>query len=76
MYCLVALYQNTKEILKPYKPLTKFLAIKFVIFFSFWQSVVVAGFVKIGAIHATTYWTADNVGSGIQVYRFIRHCLT
>jgi len=66
MYSLVTFYENMKDYLKPHRPLTKFLAIKFVIFFSFWQSVVVAGFVKIGVIHSTTYWTADNVGSGIQ----------
>jgi len=66
MYCLVAFYATMKADLQPFKPLLKFLAIKFVIFFSFWQLVVVAGLVKIGVVKATTYWTADNVATGIQ----------
>jgi len=66
MYALVAFYQNTKEFLLPYKPIMKFLAVKFVIFFSFWQSIAVSGLAKLGAVHSTTYWTSDNVGSGIQ----------
>lgn len=31
------------------------------------QSLVVAGLVKINVIKSTTYWTADNVASAIQV---------
>lgn len=66
LYGLIALYKFTHECLEEFHPLLKFLAIKFVIFFSFWQSIVVAGLVKIGVVHKTTYWTADNVATGIE----------
>jgi len=62
----VTFYENTKDFLKPHRPLTKFLAIKFVIFFCFWQGIGVSGLVKLNLIHSTTYWTADNVSSGVQ----------
>jgi len=35
MYCLVALYDNTRLPLAEHKPLLKFLSVKFIIFFSF-----------------------------------------
>jgi len=66
MYSLITFYENTKDFLKPHKPLTKFISIKFVIFFCFWQGIAVSGLVKLQVIHATTYWTADNVASGVQ----------
>jgi len=66
MYGLILFYLNTKQDLKPFRPLFMFGAIKFVVFFSFWQSFIISGFVLIHAIKATTYWTADNVASGIQ----------
>jgi len=66
MYSLVCLYTNLSADLKPYRPLLQFGSVKFVIFFSFWQSVVIAGLVKVDVIKATTYWTADNVAEGIQ----------
>jgi hypothetical protein len=51
MYYLVLFYMATKQELQPLKPVPKFLCIKAVIFFSFWQSIVVAGIQKIGVIH-------------------------
>lgn len=39
MYCLVQFYIQLKEDLGPYSPFLKILAIKLVIFLSFWQEV-------------------------------------
>jgi len=66
MYSLVCLYTNLSADLKPYRPLLQFGSVKFIIFFSFWQGVIIAGLVKVDVIKATTYWTADNVAEGIQ----------
>jgi hypothetical protein len=42
LYFLVLFYEGTKEILAEYKPIAKFLCVKAIIFFSFWQSVAIA----------------------------------
>ena len=38
LYCLVLFYLSTEERLAPFSPLPKFLCIKSLLFFSFWQS--------------------------------------
>jgi len=42
------------------------VSVKFVIFFSFWQGLVVSILAHYGLIQETDYWTVDNVASGIQ----------
>ncbi len=43
-------YYTLKDKLMPCEPVGKFLCIKFVIFFSFWQSVAISGMVTFGWI--------------------------
>jgi len=41
LYALFLFYFATKDLLRPYDPVLKFLAIKSIIFLSFWQGVFV-----------------------------------
>jgi hypothetical protein len=54
LYCLVTFYMNTKIELKPFKPLPKFLVIKLIVFFIFWQSVLMSGLAAIHILRNTT----------------------
>jgi len=38
LYCLVLFYMATEERLAPFDPFYKFLTVKAILFFSFWQS--------------------------------------
>ncbi|KAI9022345.1 organic solute transporter Ostalpha-domain-containing protein [Phycomyces nitens] len=50
LWSLLVFFYATKEDLAGFRPLSKFLCIKSIIFFSFWQSVVITFLVYIGAI--------------------------
>lgn len=52
MYCLVLFYRANRVRLRPMRPLPKFLCIKAVVFFSFFQQVIVALLVRLGALDA------------------------
>eukprot|EP00640_Fibrocapsa_japonica_P003941 CAMPEP_0113936620 /NCGR_PEP_ID=MMETSP1339-20121228/3489_1 /TAXON_ID=94617 /ORGANISM="Fibrocapsa japonica" /LENGTH=354 /DNA_ID=CAMNT_0000939151 /DNA_START=181 /DNA_END=1245 /DNA_ORIENTATION=- /assembly_acc=CAM_ASM_000762 len=65
-YCLGMFYVVLKKSLAPFDPVPKFLCVKMVLFLSFWQSVVIAGLVKLGIITDLGAWTSENIAVGLQ----------
>ncbi|KAI9924484.1 hypothetical protein MW887_007111 [Aspergillus wentii] len=53
MYCLIQFYVQVRDDISEYRPFLKILAIKLVIFLSFWQSIVITLLYSAGVIKAT-----------------------
>jgi len=67
LYFLVLFYEAIKKILAKYKPLSKFMCIKAVVFFSYWQSIAIAVMVKFEwVIEEKDDWTVSDVATGLQ----------
>ena len=60
MYCLIQFYYQIKDDIAEHKPLLKVLAIKLVIFLSFWQTILISFLTSSGAIKpSNTIQTPD-----------------
>lgn len=57
LYCLAIFWLCTGADLKPFRPMPKFLCIKGVIFFSFWQGFGISILVAVGLLKSTRYPT-------------------
>lgn len=72
LYCLVKFYYVTKEELAPWSPLGKFMCVKTVVFFTWWQSLFVscvAAYLKIsGYSSAGGDWSREQIVMGFQDY--------
>ena len=66
LYALIEFYQALKPELKPMKPLYKFLCIKGVVFFTFWQFEVLSGLVYAGVIGPTVTYTTSQEEYGLN----------
>ncbi|KAI0339234.1 DUF300-domain-containing protein [Trametopsis cervina] len=50
LYCLAIFWMCVNDDLKPFRPMPKFLCVKGILFFSFWQSIFISILVAAGAI--------------------------
>lgn len=66
MYFLILFYITVKHDIAQHNVLMKFIAVKFVIFFSFWQSILLSLMAYCGAFGATTFFTVANISSSMQ----------
>jgi len=71
MYCLVLFYKATAAELRPMKPLPKFLCIKAVVFFSFFQGALIDILVYSGAILPNSSTTDDGLGISKRLQNFL-----
>lgn len=68
MYALVMMYVVIKKDISIHRPVTKFIAVKFVIFMTFWQNIVIGLIVGAHFVHATDYWTVQDIATGAQSF--------
>ena len=73
MYCLVIFYHAYRVELSPMSPLGKFLSIKCVIFFSFFQSVLIAVLIEFGII--TRAFTVKSTADAVDIQRNLQDFL-
>lgn len=68
LYCLILLYYATKRELSAIRPLPKFIAIKTVVFLTFWQSLAIDIAAHVGLIRPPEFSTydTDDVAAGLQ----------
>ncbi|KAL3820579.1 hypothetical protein ACJIZ3_006484 [Penstemon smallii] len=67
MYSLVIFYHVFAKELEPHNPLAKFICIKGIVFFCFWQGVVLDILVQMGILRSHHYWLdTENVEEAIQ----------
>jgi hypothetical protein len=66
MYGLVSWYHEFAGDMDEIKPLRKLLAVKAIVFVSFWQSVVISALVHFHVIEGTLTYTEDEVAKGLQ----------
>lgn len=70
LYCLVFFYYATKNELGPIRPVGKFLSVKALVFFTWWQSVGIAFLHQMDFIpeYIEGGWSSEEVAKGIQAY--------
>ena len=72
LYCLVLFYYALKNELGPIRPIGKFLSVKALVFFTWWQSLGISIFFQMGMIPKYTAfstgrdWSSDDVAKGLQ----------
>ena len=69
LYALVLFYHETRDVLAPIRPLAKFICIKAIVFFIFWQGILLSILVAFGVIKGTyTTYEVDpkEIAAGIQ----------
>jgi hypothetical protein len=73
LYCLVMFYYATREELSQWKPVGKFLCVKSVVFFTWWQSITIDFFIYIthGQFLQQSGWTVNEVSKGVQVLNLL-----
>ena len=66
LWALLMFYHELTEELQPLSPFPKFMAVKAVVFFSFWQSMVISGLSFANVIKPSLDFSQAEVANGIQ----------
>jgi hypothetical protein len=66
LYCLAMFWLSISEDLKPFRPMPKFLCVKGILFFSFWQATGVSLLVSVGVIRSLgPYTDKEHISLGL-----------
>lgn len=68
LYGLLLFYHALAEDLAPIRPLGKFMSVKLIIFFTFWQSIAIAIAVHAGLIKDTEHWQVKHISTALNSY--------
>lgn len=74
LYCLIFFYLATKNELGPIRPVGKFLSVKALVFFTWWQSMFISLIYQMDLIphyrakKNESVWTSEDVAKGLQDY--------
>lgn len=66
LFALIAFYETMKDRLEEFDPLPKFLCVKAIIFFAFWQGVAIMILVSMGVITSMGPYEADVLPTVLQ----------
>eukprot|EP00293_Proteomonas_sulcata_P017584 CAMPEP_0184292530 /NCGR_PEP_ID=MMETSP1049-20130417/4295_1 /TAXON_ID=77928 /ORGANISM="Proteomonas sulcata, Strain CCMP704" /LENGTH=243 /DNA_ID=CAMNT_0026600341 /DNA_START=83 /DNA_END=814 /DNA_ORIENTATION=- len=66
LYCLILFYLELKDELAPIRPLGKFIVVKAVVFFSWWQQMVVTFLAAYEMIDPVLDYSSEDVAKAIQ----------
>ena len=66
LWCLAMFAFHLWESLGPLRPLGKFVVVKWVVFASWWQGVIITGLVSLGLLPAVLGFTEADVAAGLQ----------
>ena len=68
MYCIIQFYVQLRKDIAQHKPLLKVLAIKLVIFLSFWQTIAISLLTSSGAIKPSAKFQTPDIKVGIPSF--------
>ncbi|KAJ3163198.1 hypothetical protein HDU86_002367 [Geranomyces michiganensis] len=68
VYGLFTLYVTISADIREYNPLWKIIAVKFVVFVSFWGSLVISGLVSFNIIKSNRYYNAESASDMITAF--------
>ncbi|KAF9346142.1 hypothetical protein BGX34_004157 [Mortierella sp. NVP85] len=66
LYCLVLFYQTINLEIQEHSPFLKFMCVKMVVFFCYWQTIVISLVAALGVFKPEDNWTLTDVKIGIS----------
>jgi len=68
VYALILFYHAFEHELRPHRPLAQFLCVKGVVFFCFWQGIILEALAYFGIVHKDHWYSVEEVEYAIQCF--------